>query len=95
MQLDPLVAATCDDIAAVCGIVLLCEAVLFNVFGRGLYRILEDVAHRDPLCTEQQRGNGQYAASAAQIQHIVAGLYYLLQSFHNKLCGMVLTCAEG
>ena len=83
-----------DDVAAVRGVVLMGEIVLFNVLGSGLYRVLENVAHRDLLSAEKQRSDGQNAASAAEVEDLCTGLHDILERFHHELCGVVLTCSE-
>lgn len=83
-----------DDVAAVRGVVLMGEIVLFNVLGSGLYRVLENVAHRDLLSAEKQRSDGQNAASAAEVEDFCTGLHDILECFHHELCGVVLTCSE-
>ena len=70
------------------------EIVLFNVLGSGLYRVLENVAHRDLLSAEKQRSDGQNAASAAEVEDLCTGLHDILECFHHELCGVVLTCSE-
>ena len=73
---------------------LVCEVVLLDVLRSGLDRILEDVTHGDFLSAEKQRRNREDTASAAEVEHAVAGLHNSLEGLHDKLCGMVLSRAE-